>query len=875
MPLVVLFTRPLFWLSLAILAGLLLLLAWRLRLRWLPAWALRLLLVVLVLAGLFWPRGEQRRGLVSPPQVMVVDQSDSLTPEQRLAARQQALVWQAAGENRMLVSYGDRPQVVLQPESAWPAPDGRASDLGSALSLANDLLNARQAAAAEPAAPGIVYLASDGLVENTSGVEAAVSRLVRQGHTLNVLPLSPRQDPADGFVGPLWVPSNLWAGTEFDAVLSVFPPQGTGLADLKLLVNGADSGLQAEALEGSLYRFRVPAQPQGLTTLQVSADFGGSDPFPANNDSFAAVQVFPAPAVLFITPQPVSSEAGAFISLLESANIQVNVLPPEGIPSDLRTLEAYRVIFMHDLLVNQLSQESQLSLEVFVSRLAGGLVFLGGRNSYTLGGYQNTRLEPMLPVQLEPPPRSERPPIVFMLVMDHSASMGTGPNASAPRPIELAREAAMRAIETMRPQDYLGVLSFSNWNDWTVSLRLLGDGLALREALDAVSRVEADGGTHMFQALADALTALQELPASAPPSRHILVLSDGQSQDGSPGEFKALAELARSLNISISTIAFGDDADEQLMNGIAEAGKGRYYKVTQADELPRIMIYESQAARAENVQTGETTIEPGETAHPVLSGLDPQGLPSLEGYNALTSKVEAGAEDILVSSSFGDPILSAWQYGLGRVVAWTGDIGEEWTGAWANPAMQAQFWSQVVRYALVNPALGQAQVNVQVEPTRMVVEAFIQDAAGEPVNLAQVTFTYADAAGAAHSFPLPQQSAGSYRAELPRPPEGAYRAVLSYPGADGNRLETAAPFAVNPPLEWLPLDASAGAANLQAWADLAGGQVLASGLALLESAPTAPAEEPEGRGAWWWLLFALVLFWPLEIAIRRKWLPWL
>ncbi len=868
-----LFARPLFWIALLFLGGLLLALAWRLKLRWRPALVLRLLVAGLALAGLFWPRGELRRGDVSPPQVMVVDQSDSLPPEQRLAARQQAQAWQEAGLNRMLVAFGDRPEVVLEPESAWPAPDGRASDLASALDLAGDLLNARRAAAPE-AGPAQVYLASDGLVEDAAGVQQAVARLAGQGHLLHVLPLSPRQDPGDGFVGSLWLPSNLWAGTTFDAVLPVYPPQGAGAPALRLLVNGAESSLEAEPLEGGLYRFRVPPQPEGITTLQVSADFGEGDPFPENNHAYASVQVFKAPAVLFVTPEPVSRQAGQFISLLESANIQVDPLPPESIPTDLRTLEAYGVIFLHDLLVNQLSQESQLSLEVFVSRLAGGVVFLGGRNSYTLGGYQNTLLEPMLPVALEPPPRSERPPIVFMLVMDHSASMGTGRFHGAPRPIELAREAAMRAIETMRPEDYLGVLSFSNEHQWTVPLRLLGDGLALREALDAVSRVESDGGTHMFSALNEALTALQGLPASAPPSRHILVLSDGQSQDGSPSEFNALADLARSLNISISTIAFGDDADERVMSEIAEAGKGRYYKVTQADELPRIMIYESQAARAENVQTGQTTIEPGESAHPVLTGVDPQALPELSGYNALTSKAEAGAEDILVSSSFGDPVLSAWQYGLGRVAAWTGDIGEEWTGAWSDPAGQARFWSQVVRYALVNPALGPTQVSVQVEAARMRVEAFIQDAAGEPVNLAQVTFTYAGPDGQTHSFPLTQESAGAYRADLPRPPEGAYRAVLAYPGPDGNRVETAAPFAVNPPYEWLPLDAAGGAANLQAWAGMSGGRVLASAADLLEAAPEAAPEQAGERGPWWWLLLALVILWPLEIAIRRRWLPW-
>jgi uncharacterized membrane protein len=646
---------------------------------------------------------------------------------------------------------------------------------------------------------------------------------------------------------------------------------------VQLKVNGQESGLEPEPLGGNIYRFHIPPQSQGILTLEASAEFGSTleaaDPFPGNNSAYATLQVFPPPRVLFVTSQPASPQAESLVRLLSQNGLEVQQQSPEGIPTDLQGLQSYRVIFLHNLLSSQLRQEQILSLQVFVSRLAGGVVFLGGRNSYTLGGYNNTPLEPLLPVRLEPPPRSERPPIVFLLILDHSASMGTADPPEAPRPIALAREAAMRAIEAMQPQDWLGVLSFSDDFTWNITFRELGSGLTLREALDAVSRVEATGSTYMYTAMEEGLAALQNLPESAPPARHVLVLSDGQSFDGSPEEFRSLADSAQGQGITLSSIAFGEEADADTMSAIADAGQGRYYEVKQADDLPRILVYESQAARSENIQTGQTSLKLGEGDHPILSELRPSTLPALNGYNALSSKSEEGAEDVLVSASFGDPILSTWQYGLGRVVAWTADIGEEWTGEWQAES-QGRFWSQVVRYALVNPALGPAQVDVQASETELTVGAAIQGQDGQPANLAQLNFTYADPAGGTHSFTVPQVSAGTYHLEIPRPPEGAYRGVVTYTSPQGQEMEVPAAYAVNPPEEWLPADPAIGQEHLAAWAIRGGGQVVSLN-ALQSMARAAPAGgEERAETGWPWVLLALVLLWPLEIAIRRRWMPW-
>ena len=887
--LIALFQRPGFWLALLALVLLLALLAARLRIRWRAAWFLRVLLVTGILVGLFAANLDFDTQEINQRQVMVIDQSDSISEETRLMTWQQAMRWQAEAENRLVVAFGAETVPVL-PENAGepaspseivpstgpqesepgnPAVDGRASDLAGALRMAGNLLAGSQ---------GSVILVSDGIATEPAEADALTASLARAGHAFSVVSLQGRPIANDLAVGNLIAPKNLWAGTGFDLLVPVYGNPNPG--QMRLSINGRASPIPAEAVGENAFRFRIPDLPQGIVTLEVTASAGLAadgieDPLPNNNAGFAVMQVFPPPRVLFVSSRAQEPAVANFQATLADNGIEVETVAPELLSTNLDSLERYRVIFLDNLLSSQLTREQMTAVQVFVSRMAGGLVVLGGRNSYTLGGYQGSLLEPMLPVKLEPPPRTQRSPIVFQLVLDRSSSMRVDYSNNDISPILLAREAAMRSIETLRPEDTLGVLTFSDESFWDFPLQPLADAQALPQALAAVGQVRAEGTTFMYQAMRDALEGLYALPADAPSIRHMLVLSDGQSTDGSDSRFRQLAEEAQLRGITVSTIALGQAADKVLLEQIAEAGTGRFYLVEDASQLPRIMISESQAARSENIQLGQTSQKVGESGHPILSSLSPDQLPILGGYNALSSKAEEGAEDVLVSSNFGDPILSAWQYGLGRVAAWTGDLGEEWTGEWQDAESEGVFWSQVVRYALVDPALNPAQVSVAVEPTRLLVDAVIYTPEGEPVNLTEATFRYAGQQNDVQTYRMLQNSAGRYQVEIPRPPEGAYRAVLEYTGTNGEPIEVAAPFAVNPPAEWLPHDPSAGQESLAAWAEAAGGELL-SFEALTQPEAQAAGEASERLdGWWWWLLLALVIYWPLEIAIRRRWLPWM
>ena len=50
-------------------------------------------------------------------------------------------------------------------------------------------------------------------------------------------------------------------------------------------------------------------------------------------------------------------------------------------------------------------------------------------------------------------------PVTFLLVLDRSGSMA-GDRETDISPIELTKEAAIRVFDTLRPADYLGILTF-------------------------------------------------------------------------------------------------------------------------------------------------------------------------------------------------------------------------------------------------------------------------------------------------------------------------------------------------------------------------------------------------------------------------------
>jgi uncharacterized membrane protein len=830
------------------LAAILLALAWYLRLRWKPAYALRLALLTLaLLAATYTPPPLVSLAPIPPRQVLILDQSDSLAPAPRTDALTQAKTWQAAEANRLVILVGTQAHPVTGED--WPTINGRATNLADALSLAADLLGNE---------PGQIILATDARPTDSLALQTAITNLQ---YPLQFLPLETLSRPNDLSVGPLYTPSSMWQGLNFQAVLPIYAPQ-SGEVTIQLSQDGEPLAEERISVQPgiNLQPFNLQTSTPEILTLAATVTFP-DDPRPENNTAYAALRVFPAPRVLLVTENPALAAPFA-----EATGLDADLIPPAELPS-LTDLEPYQVIILHNFLATSLTETHMRTLKDFTSQLGRGLIFLGGRNAYTLGGYKDTLLEPLLPVHLEPPSRPQNDALTFVLAFDHSSSMGSR-GSDRTSPLALAREAALRAIETLGPDDYLGLLAFDDEADWIIPLGPASDGKA--RALEALTRVHPTGGTSIFNALNEAVNGLLAAPTTD--TRHILLLSDGQSGDGTLDEFLALAQFAHAQGLTISTIALGPEADNELMTLIAEAGGGRFYPVLQAADLPHILVDESQAARGDNVMEGTVRPEEGSPNHPILSGLRLGLMPSLSGYNALKSKADQGAEDVLVSADFRDPLLSVWQYGLGRVVAWTGDIGESWGTELTSWNRWGNLWQNILLYALPDPSLGPGQVEIEVLPETVHLTAQLQTPTGVPLNGLQVLYTTLDAEENVQTYPMSQTAPGLYELTLPRPAEGVYRGVVSYkPEGVQTRTEIAAPLVINFPDEWQPvLEGDAAPSTISHLDQLPP----TSWATLNDPSPPPSPTPPTPQQILSRYLLALLLLWPIEIAVRRRWMPW-
>jgi len=838
------------------------LIARKIRLRWWPAFVLRLILLIGLLLVIFSPQSNLLTANIPNQQVIVLDNSSSVNPQSVENMKMFARDWELSKPGRMVILATSFDENLFNSKVETISQDQAGTDFQQALQHVEKVLQKN---------PGRILLVSDGQVTENENIEKTIVNLQQQGHEISLLRMESRNVDNDRVIGEINIPKYQWAGTPFEIQVPIFNHIKDDENQLFVQINNEFINVEMKEINSNLFSLRIPAQPEGICTLKVFLN-AEDDPDLNNNISFGNVVVLSVPKILMVSKNP--ELANNFLKLFPNFGENTKIISPLTFPLEVNDLQEYKVIIIHNLLAADLNQEIMKAIKVFVKDLGGGLIFLGGNNSFTLGDYKNTLIEPLLPVKLEPPPRNTKSPLVYMLILDRSASMSKIPDYDKDlNLLDIAREAAMRSLERIGSEDYLGVITYGSDVTWEVPLEVVGEGIQLRRAMDIVSSISYYGQTSMYLALSTGVQSILELSKEVTYSKNILLLTDGRSSDGSTLEFEELALQAKQAEINISTIGLGEDVDELLLCKISEITGGRCYMVASEMELPKIMVAESEAIRSENIQNGETTLIPAYDKHPILSGLRLNNLPHLNAYNALTSKVDEGTEDILVSANFGDPILSVWQYGLGRVVTWMGDIGEVWTMPWNDPVEESLFWSQIVKYTLVNPAINPIQAEVNSQKGELEISVRMEDVYGTPMNFSAVYFLIPEENGKMHKFQIPQSSPGEYDLLLPEFAPGNYLGGIEYKDSTGSANSIDLPFTVNNKIDDIPIDPMEGNATIESWIEVGVKEIYS-----LEEFSGDPIEnhanQKKNNGAKWLLLLGLIIYWPLEIALRRQWLPW-
>jgi Mg-chelatase subunit ChlD len=770
--------------------------------------------------------------------VLVADRSDSIGPEGARAIRAflDGVRAQAGSHHHVgLVTFGA--DAVLE-EAPSPHPRlalaSRPRTDGTNIALALE----RALEAIPEGYRGRIVLLTDG--NATAGdLPQALDAVRARGVELALVPVAAAAGP-DVLVEDVRLPEVVSLGERIPVTVTL---RATAAAQATLRVRGNGTLLLVRDLQLRPGRTQVDLEPVatqgGLLRVDAVVD-AEPDGEPANNRAFALAVVQGRPFVLYAGDPP-----GPLADLLAGQGLEVRRVAPAQLPTSPAAYQGVAAVVLDDLPAYRLSPHQMTALRDYVAA-GGGLVAVGGRQSFGIGGYADTPLEEALPVSMDVRHRLAIPSMAVVLVLDASGSMGSfGPELAK---VELAKETAQSVIDLLGERDLVGVIAFDQQPRWLVELTPAGRRAAI---LDAVARIRAGGGTNLYPALAAARDALRRAQARV---KHVIVLSDGQTD---PGDFRTLTVGMADERMTVSTVAIGRDADVEIMKNIAAWGRGRAYVARDLYSIPQILTAEAMlATRAYVIEERFTPRIVGAPAP--LAGI--AGLPALRGYLATAPKPAA---EVAVLSHQDDPLAAFWAYGLGRAVAVTTDARFRWTAEWSAWPQTPRFWSQLVRWASA-AAGGPLDVHVDTAAGRVRVVLDARAADGTPI----VTWTaHAVVAGEGTEMvrvQLEQTQPGWYEASLPLPPPGAY--LVTVAASEGGRPVGRTARALAVPYSPELRQVGQNRALLSQIVETAGARLVA-GPAEALAPPAHPQRRP--RPAWPALSAAGLLAFLAEVTLRR------
>ncbi|MEM9082353.1 MAG: VWA domain-containing protein [Planctomycetota bacterium] len=587
----------------------------------------------------------------------------------------------------------------------------------------------------------------------------------------------------------------------------------------------------------------------------------------ATNNRAEAITVTPDKGTTLIVDGVTEGSVTPLAETLIRAGIETEVIAPTELPNDLLSLQGYGLIVLENVPAEEIPRQTHDLLVEYVRTLGGGLVMVGGPDSFGAGGWNGTALEDALPVELDLPEEMIIPQAAIAIVIDKSGSMAAPVQGGARSQQRIANDAAALAIETMDESDLLTVIAFDDGMERVVEF---GPNTDVLGNANKVRRIGMGGGTSMYPALERAGRDLTNAEAEV---KHIIVLTDGQSA-GDPRYGFQIASRLSDNGITVSTIAVGDGADDATLRRIASIGGGEFYDVIDPNQLPTIFLKDIRIVRKPMIRETEFTPAWTGTPSPLLGDIQTLGAPPLQGYVLTQHRADPKITTPLVGPE-GEPILAHWFYGRGRVAAFTSDASV-WARNWLNWPGYDSMWLAIARSTSRPAADTNMELITEVREGEFRVRLDAADNDGQPLDLLSVPATVILPSGDRANIRLEQDGPGTYSASIPSSEQGSYVVILQ-PSLGPEPLAPVvggASRAIGPELRRLESNTPL----LQQVADAAGGELLAfdnaQGADLFNRTGLLPQRSIEP--IWQTLLIWTLVMLLLDVATRRiAWDRWL
>ena len=557
--------------------------------------------------------------------------------------------------------------------------DGSATNLAAGLQLAQTLfpLNTKKQ----------IVLFSDG--NETIGDATSIAKnLLAQNISLDIWDISDYDRP-EIFIEKILSPKKVKEG-ELVTLTTIIQSNMETESTLSVNISGekitSKTFLAKPGVNSIPINFISPKSGQQIITLNIQSI---RDTF-AENNTFNTTIIFEGPPLIALvsTKQNASNLGNA----LKSKGFNINYINPSSFPSSVGDGLQYDSFILSDISAENLTLKQQQTIETLVRNHGRGLTIIGGGKSFSAGGYANSLFETMLPVSSKLPKSSSEKPILLIILIDKSQSMEKRSRQNdsnqwgiGETKLTMAKIATKGAIEALFEDDQFGVIAFDQNFEWIIPIQVINEEMN-PNILNEISKIKASGGTNFAIAITEAASAI---PANISIPKNFILLTDGFSL---PGDFENLIKTLKEKKIILSAIAIGSDADVKLLQHLSDSTQGRFYLTETVRNIPKIMLTEAQVIAERTFHIKPTT--------PVIKSNNQfinENMPSIDGYVRTVPKKYSTT---IIENNNKEPLLTHWQYGLGKVIVWTSDSEGIWTKNFLTWENEADFWANIINWTI-------------------------------------------------------------------------------------------------------------------------------------------------------------------------------
>jgi len=420
-----------------------------------------------------------------------------------------------------------------------------------------------------------------------------------------------------------------------------------------------------------------------LITARISS---GDDMRSGNNVFNKTIYVVPKPRILLVSPDDDSPLYKVLRNLYETNTVS---------SLDNANLTDYKAVVLDNINDGRLSGSSIEKLREYTAS-GGGLLVVGGDNSYDYGEYLGSSIEAILPV--ESYSSAYAGSVNVVLVLDISGSI------SAHEALDDEKAMAINLLNDMGRDTNVGVVAYGG------DAISVSDGLlpmyshANRDTLeDKVSKLKTGwGGTSMDEGISTAADMLDNTSGQ----KYMLVFSDGAVKDSFEDSKIEISGMDSTETEMIFVMIKTNVVKEREVK--TDNNRGDYFLKVLADQVGGDFIQLELDQRLDLTfgQEAPDLPEDGLDAYAIVR-LDEEHFitrylnisGSVSGYNDVTQKVGARR---LVTTSMGKPVVTVWEFGLGRVVSLSSDNGNMWAGALYS-GENARLLPSMVNWAVGDP----------------------------------------------------------------------------------------------------------------------------------------------------------------------------